>query len=63
MIQDEPSYLDAYLLLGEIYEERLDFAAAAKVYLDASRIEHLPLQMRNELEEKTRVIRSTYSGK
>ena len=36
-IQDEPSYLDAYLLLGEIYEERLDFPAAAKVYLDASK--------------------------
>ena len=35
VIQDEPSYLDAYLLLGEIYEERHDFPAAAKVYLDA----------------------------
>ena len=31
VIQSEPSYLDAYLLLGEIYEERHDAAAAAKI--------------------------------
>ena len=31
----EPPYLDAYLLLGEIYEERLDYSAAAAVYRDA----------------------------
>ena len=30
-IQDEPSYLDAYMLLAEIYEQRRDFSAAAKV--------------------------------
>ena len=62
-IQDEPSYLDAYLLLGEIYEERLDFPAAAKVYLDAARIDQLPPQMRGQLEAKVRAVESRHSGK
>ena len=62
-IQDEPSYLDAYLLLGEIYEERLDFPAAAKVYLDASKIGQLPPQMRGQLEAKSRAMQSGHSGK
>ena len=63
VIQDEPSYLDAYLLLGEIYEERLDFPAAAKVYLDASKIDQLPAQMRSQLEAKARPMQSGRSGK
>jgi Flp pilus assembly protein TadD len=62
-IQDEPSYLNAYLLLGEIYEERRDFPAAAKVYLDASRIDQLPLPMRGQLEAKARAMQSGHSGK
>ncbi len=62
-IQHEPSYLDAYLLLGEIYEERLDFPAAAKVYLDASRIGQLPPQVRRQLEAKSRDMQSRRPGK
>jgi tetratricopeptide (TPR) repeat protein len=62
-IQDEPSYLDAYLLLGDIYEERRDFPMAAKVYLDASRINQLPPRMRGQLEAKTRMLQSGRSGK
>ena len=52
VIQSEPSYLDAYLLLGEIYEERHDAAAAAKIYLDAARIEQLPPETRDQLEAR-----------
>jgi tetratricopeptide (TPR) repeat protein len=63
VIKDEPSYLDAYLLLGDIYEERLDFPAAAKVYLDASKIERLLPQMRGQLEAKARLMQSRPSGK
>ena len=63
VIQDEPSYLNAYLLLGEIYEERLDFPAAAKVYLDASRINQLPPPMRGQLEAKAHVMQSHHSGR
>ena len=62
-IQDDPSYLDAYLLLGEIYEERRDFPAAANIFLDASRIDQLPPQMRGQLETKARAMRSGHSGK
>jgi tetratricopeptide (TPR) repeat protein len=62
-IQYEPSYLDAYLLLGEIYEERRDFPAAAKVYLDASRIDRLPPELRGRLEAKARGMQSGHPGK
>jgi tetratricopeptide (TPR) repeat protein len=57
-IQCEPSYLDAYLLLGEIYEERRDFPAAAKVYGDAAKIGQLPSKLRSQLEAKSREMRS-----
>ncbi len=53
-IQCEPSYLDAYLLLGEIYQQRHDFSSAAKVYRDASRIDGLPPAIRGQLETKSR---------
>ena len=58
VIQDEPSYLDAYLLLGEIHEQRRDFAAAARVYFDASQISRLPPRMRSQLDAKARAMRS-----
>jgi Tfp pilus assembly protein PilF len=58
-IQCDPSYLDAYLLLGEIHEQQHDFPAAAKVYLDASRIDGLPPAIRGQLETKSRKMRST----
>ena len=57
-IQCEPSYLDAYLLLGEIYEGQHDLSAAAKVYLDASRIERLPSETRGQLEKKSREMQA-----
>ena len=63
VLQNEPSYLDAYLLLGEIYEERRDFPAAAKVYLEASRIEQLPPPMRRQLEAKAHAMQSGRPGK
>ena len=62
VIQDEPSYLDAYLLLGEIYEERHDFEAARQVYLDATKLGPLPPRMRSELEAKARALRSRHGG-
>ncbi len=57
-IRCEPSYLDAYLLLGEIYEEQHDFSAAAKVYNDASQIDRLPPQLRGQLETKSKELLS-----
>jgi tetratricopeptide (TPR) repeat protein len=63
VIQTEPSYVDAYLLLGEIYEERRDYPAAAKVYLDASKIASLPPAMRSQLEAKARMMQAKDSGK
>ena len=57
-IQNEPSYLNAYLLFGEIYEERLDYSAAAAVYRDALKIEQLPPPLRRQLAEKVRAIES-----
>ena len=62
VIQYEPSYLDAYLLLGEIYEERHDFPAAAKVYLDASQIDGLPPQIRSQLDSKSHAMQSGGHG-
>ena len=58
-IQCDPSYLDAYLLLGEIYEQRNDFPAAAKVYLDAARIDRLPPALRRQLETRSREMQAT----
>ena len=58
-IECEPTYLDAYLLLGEIYEQRHDFPAAAKVYRDASKISQLPTKIRSQLEAKSREMRSS----
>jgi tetratricopeptide (TPR) repeat protein len=62
-IQDEPSYLDAYMLLAEIYQRRLDFPAAAKVYRDAARIDRLPPEVRSQLEAKSRAMESERPGK
>jgi tetratricopeptide (TPR) repeat protein len=62
-IRCEPSYLDAYLLLGEIYEQQHDLPAAAKVYSDASKIDRLPPQIRDQLAAKSREIQSGRSGK
>ncbi len=58
IIQREPLYLDAYLLLGEIYEGRRDFAKAAAVYGDALRMEQLPAALRSQWEAKVREIES-----
>ncbi|MGO8747778.1 MAG: tetratricopeptide repeat protein [Thermoguttaceae bacterium] len=63
VIQTEPSYLDAYLLLGEIYEGRHDLPAAAKVHLDALKIDSLPPQVRGELEAKLRAMQAGGRGK
>jgi tetratricopeptide (TPR) repeat protein len=56
-IQSGPRYLDAYLLLGEIYEDRHDPSAAAAVYRDALKLEHLPPAVRRQLEVKLRSLR------
>ena len=58
VIRHTPPYLDAYLLLGEIHEQRHDLAAAAAVYRDALKLEQLPPQVRRELEAKLRAIDS-----
>ena len=63
VIQTEPTYADAYLLLGQIHEERRDLPAAAKVYLDASKIATLPPAMRSQLEAKARMMQAKGSGK
>ena len=55
-IQREPKYLDAYLILAEIYEGRRDFSSAAAVYRDALKLEQLPLAMRQQLESKLQAI-------
>jgi tetratricopeptide (TPR) repeat protein len=58
VIRHTPLYLDAYLLLGEIHEQRHDIPAAAAVYRDALKLEPLPPQLRRELESKLRAIDS-----
>ena len=58
VIEREPAYLDAYGLLGEIYEARHDLFAAAAVYRDALKLEHLPPPLRQQLESKAREIES-----
>jgi len=63
VIEGEPSYLDAYLLLGDIYEERQDSAAAAKVYRDASQIDGLPPKIRRQLDSKVHALQSGGQGK
>jgi tetratricopeptide (TPR) repeat protein len=62
-IKNSPSYIDAYLLLGVIYEKRRDSAAAAKVYRDALKIDDLPPDLRAELEARARLLESGRSGK
>jgi hypothetical protein len=54
-----PNYLNAYRLLGEIYEQQRDFPAAAKVYRDASKIRQLSTEIRSQLEAKSRAMRSS----
>jgi tetratricopeptide (TPR) repeat protein len=56
VVRREPLYLDAYLLLGEIYEERHDYSAAAAGYRDALKLEQLPPPVRRQLESKVRAI-------
>ncbi len=56
VIQHEPLYLDAYMLLGEIYEGRSDFSSAVVIYRDALKLEQLPLPVRRQLESKVRAI-------
>ena len=54
VIQNEPHYVDAYLLLGEIYEERHDISAAVAIYRNALKLELLPPAERRQLEAKLR---------
>jgi Flp pilus assembly protein TadD len=58
VIQNEPLYLNAYLLLGEIYEKRRDFSRAATVYRDALKLEQLTPAVRRQLETKLRAVES-----
>ncbi len=51
-LQREPHYLAACLLLGEIYEERREFSAAAAIYRDALKLEQLPDDLRRNFEDK-----------
>jgi tetratricopeptide (TPR) repeat protein len=63
VIQREPRYLSAYLLLAEIYEGQHDFSAAAAVYRSALKLEELPPPLRQQLEAKLHVIESRNPGK
>jgi len=58
VVGHQPSYWDAYLLLGDIYESRRDFPAAAAVYRDALKADQLPSPLRRELEAKARTLES-----
>lgn len=62
VLQREPTYWDAYLLLGEIYEARRDLPAAAAVYGDALKTDQLPPELRRPLEAKLRAIESRRQG-
>ena len=57
-IRRDPNYFDAYSTLGEIYESRHDFAAAAAVYRDALKIGDLPPAIRRQVEAKVRAAES-----
>ena len=57
VIRQQPAYLDAYMSLGEIYENRRDFKAAEAVYRDALSLSQLPLAARQPFEEKINAIR------
>ncbi len=50
VIRQDPQYLDAYVLLGRIYEERHDLPAAAAVYRAALKLPSLPPPQRRQLE-------------
>jgi Tfp pilus assembly protein PilF len=56
VIEQAPHYLDAYLLLAEIYESRRDFSAAAAVYRNALKLEQLPPSLQRELQAKLQAI-------
>jgi Tfp pilus assembly protein PilF len=62
VIRHEPRYLDAYLLLADILEERRELTAAAAVYRQALRIGQLPQSVRTQLEAKVHELGSRSAG-
>jgi len=58
VIEREPSYWDAYLLLAAIQEQAGNRAAAAAVYRDVLRQDELPPVLRRKLEARLRALES-----
>jgi tetratricopeptide (TPR) repeat protein len=63
VIGREPHYYNAYFLLGEIYEGRRDYPAAAAVYRNALELERLPPSLQQQFQAKARAIKLRDSGK
>lgn len=63
VIETTPDYLDSYLLLGDIQEQRHDYAAAEKVYRAAAKIHNLPLPAVDQLEAKIREMQARQANK
>ncbi len=58
VIKSTPSYLDAYLLLAEIYQGQHDYTAAIGVYRDVLKLKDLPPRLRQQLEARVGAMES-----
>jgi Tfp pilus assembly protein PilF len=57
VIKSHPDYLDAYLFLGNIYEESGNMKAAIIVYEQAITLENLPESYRQNIQMRVNTLK------
>lgn len=57
LILIQPEYIDAYLFLGNIYEESKDIKAAIDVYEKAASIERIPAAYRQNIQMRANMLK------
>jgi tetratricopeptide (TPR) repeat protein len=57
LISKNPDYIDAYLFLASIYEQKNDLGAAIKVYESAAKLENLPPAHRQNIQMRANQLK------
>ena len=57
LIEANPDYIDAYLFLGNIYEESKNINAAIGIYEKAARLESIPAEYRRNIQMKADMLK------
>ena len=57
IIELHPEYLDAYLFLGNIYENSNDIEAAIDIYEKATKVSNLPAQYKQNIQMRVNVLK------